>query len=244
MPKRNILILEKTESPWIEFLKDFFEDTLASLHFTRDSAEAGGLFDSLRPPIVFANPELLSLAFSQKLKVFRQSSPDFRLFAIGAGKSPEGFPAEECFETPEAMEQFQKKFIQRLAFPEKIHVQVVDDEKEIGSMLRDFLENRVAPAFHVDYAPNGKIGIEMMEKKMPDVLVLDIKMPVMDGREAYREIKQRGWTVPVIVFFDAISGDEMTEIHQYGKPAVVDKGSRQSSMPEMMSLVKKMAYFG
>ena len=29
-----------------------------------------------------------------------------------------------------------------------------------------------------------------------------------------------------------------------GKPAVIEKGSRQSAMPELMSLIKKMAYFG
>lgn len=48
----------------------------------------------------------------------------------------------------------------------------------------------------------------------------------------------------MIIFFDAISGEEIKEINSIGNPAIVDKGSHQSSMPQMAALIKKLAYFG
>ena len=66
----------------------------------------------------------------------------------------------------------------------------------------------------------------------------------MDGRELYREIHKRKIELPVIIFFDAISDDEVQSIHQIGRPAIVEKGSHQSEMPIFIDLIKKMVYFG
>ena len=245
MPERSILILDKKDSPWGSFLIEFFEDTPSKLHFFQDPQMAGNTLDHGHVDMAFVNPKLLTLPLGQKLKVARQSSAAFRLFRIEAdSQEVKGLPYDESFEVVLPLVQFQKQLVQFLPLPESIDVLVVDDEREIGAMIQDFLENRSAPRFEVEYAENGKMGLARLEKRLPDILVMDIKMPVMDGRELYREIKQRGWKLPVIIFFDAITGDEMPEIHKFGRPSVVEKGGRQSAMPEMMALIKKMAYFG
>lgn len=245
MAKRNVLILDTKESPWFAFLEEFFEDTPSQLNAFYESAPAGVAIDKTAQDIAFINPALLSPALTQKLKVLRQRLPDFRAFQINAPKgSAHTFPFEDFFHPIPPLVDFQKQLVQHLVLPETIRVLVVDDEPEIGVMMRDFFERRVSPTFEIDYAENGAVGLERIAKKKPDVLVLDIKMPVKDGREVYREIKKNSWNIPVIIFFDAISGDEMMEIHKTGHPAVVEKGARQSAMPEMMTLIKKMAFFG
>jgi CheY-like chemotaxis protein len=245
MAERNLLILEKKESPWFGFLEEFFEDTPSMLHVFHHSTTAGQCLDRIPPDMIFVNPEMLSLSLAQKINVLQQSRSHFRVFQLGSceGVVPK-IQWDACFREIPLFVDFRKTLVEYLPLPEKISVLVVDDEPEIGTMLRDFLERRVNPAFLVDYASDGVQGLQAIEKNRPDVLVLDIKMPVQDGREVYREITKRNLKIPVIVFFDAISGDEILEIHQIGKPAIVEKGSRESSMPELMSLIKKMAYFG
>ncbi len=243
--KRNILQLDQKESPWKHFLQEFFEDTNSALNFFHESSPAGACLDRIRHDLVFVNAELASPGLLQKLNVLRQSSPDFRVFELSPnGKKSSGFRFDDFFHDTSSLHNFQKQLLQHLPLAEKIRVLVVDDEAEIGAMVRDFFDGRNQPAFDVAYVDNGEKGLKAIEKNRPDVVILDIKMPVMDGREVYREIRTRKWNIPVIIFFDSISGDEMIEIHKYGRPAVVEKGARQSAMPEMLSLVKKMAYFG
>jgi CheY-like chemotaxis protein len=242
---RNVYILDHKGSPWFPFFEEFFEDTSSKAQSFYDAQRCGSAFDQKAPNILFFNSELLSPPFIQKIKVLQQSTPDFRLFHLGEKpKMTNGLQIDEIFDAPHSLNEFQKKLTQKLVYPEVIQILVIDDEAEIGTMLQEFLENRTAPSFKVDYTDDGEKGLGILEQKKHDILILDVKMPIKDGREVYREVKRRKLTIPVIIYFDAISGEEIVEIHQTGRPAVVEKGSRQSSMLEMVWLIKKMVYFG
>ncbi|MBI3316698.1 MAG: response regulator [Candidatus Omnitrophica bacterium] len=246
MPKRRILILEKKASRWPKFLEEFFEDTPSELKVTEDAALAGEILDRLHPDLVFFNHALVSPAFLQKVRVHRQTRSELRFTAIGAVKNanPSSLEADMAFEEPPAFLEFQKRMIRELPMPEKLYLLVVDDDPEIGAMIRDFLEGRTHPAFEIATAENGKKGLESILRRKPDVLVMDVKMPEMDGRELYRRIRGQQLMLPTIIFFDPISGAEMAEIRKYGRPAVVDKSSRHASLPDLTALILKMAYFG
>jgi len=76
------------------------------------------------------------------------------------------------------------------------NVLLVDDEKDFVEMLSLRLQEageRVTPAY------NGKECLETLEKKNIDVVILDIKMPGMDGIETLREIKRKHPLVEVIM---------------------------------------------
>ncbi len=245
MPSRQILILDKNESAWKDFLKEYFEDTSSRAHILDEPAKFAALLERGRPDVIFINEGLASSALLQKIKSYKKIMPALRVFRIGgfAAKSdPEIFDAS--FLGLPVLYDFQKQITQYLVYGEKIDVLVIDDEHEIGKMIRGYLEDRKQPAFEIRHAENGKRGLEMIEEKKPDVLVLDIKMPVMDGRDVYREIRKIQMNLPVIIFFDSVAAEEMLEIRRYGNPAVVEKGGRESAMPEMLSLIKKLAYFG
>lgn len=244
MPERKIFLLDKKDSPWGAFLQEFLEDTPSTLHVFHDAAACSAALDQKKPDLIFTSAALVSLPLVQKFKVLRQAHSALRLFLIGNSQNADGLQFDETFDKPDSLSSFQKKLVQKLPLPEVIRVITVDDEKEIGAMIRDFLENRTAPSFEVDYTDDGNEVVKLIRKKNHHVAILDVKMPIKDGREVYREIREKGLKLPVIVFFDAISGDEILDIHKIGRPAVVEKGARQSAMPEMMNLIKKMAYFG
>lgn len=226
-------------------MPEVFEDTPAELNVFDDCNSAGTWLDRVSPEIAFLNPEMVSPSFAQKIKVHRETRPGFRLIALqSSSEATSSFQADMAFDDVPSLLEFQKKFVRVLPLPVKIKVLVIDDEPEIPAMIKDFLENRSQPVFEIEVAENGKLGLEKISMNKPDVLVMDVKMPEMDGRELYRRIRGKQIDVPVIVFFDPISGTEIKEIRKYGRPAVVDKSSRHASLPELTALILKMAYFG
>jgi PAS domain S-box-containing protein len=64
---------------------------------------------------------------------------------------------------------------------------VVDDVKENRDVLKKLLED---VDIKVIEAENGKIGIKKFKEEKPDIIFMDIRMPVMDGLEAIRKLKQ------------------------------------------------------
>ena len=77
-----------------------------------------------------------------------------------------------------------------------IRVLLVDDEKEFAEVLSLRL---LEVGEKVTVAYSGQECLEVLSKKEIDVVVLDIKMPGMDGMETLREIKQRFPLVEVIM---------------------------------------------
>ncbi|MBW2029830.1 MAG: response regulator [Deltaproteobacteria bacterium] len=78
---------------------------------------------------------------------------------------------------------------------EKIKVLMVDDENEFRETTKKLLTRR---GFETILAASGEEAMEKLEEN-PDVIVLDIKMPGMDGHEALKEIRRRRPHVPVIM---------------------------------------------
>jgi two-component system chemotaxis response regulator CheY len=77
-------------------------------------------------------------------------------------------------------------------------VLIVEDEDSIRGVIRDVLEDR---GFRVTAARNGAEALSMLDTLRPDVLVLDLLMPVMHGwdfMESYVE-KTDGHAIPIVV---------------------------------------------
>ena len=72
---------------------------------------------------------------------------------------------------------------------------VVDDEKRIVKLLRAYLEEA---NYRVVTAPNGREALFVARHEKPDLVVLDLMMPEMDGWEFTRRYRQEG-NVPIII---------------------------------------------
>ena len=83
---------------------------------------------------------------------------------------------------------------------------LIDDDKELSSMLGEYL---AAEGFAIDYAYNGREGVDMARSHQYDALVLDVMMPELDGFEVLRRIRVDS-TVPVIML--TAKGDDVDRI--------------------------------
>ncbi|WP_181792873.1 response regulator [Streptomyces sp. WELS2] len=98
-------------------------------------------------------------------------------------------------------------------------VLVVDDEPQI---VRALVINLKARAYEVDAAPDGRTALELAASRHPDVVVLDLGLPDMDGVEVIRGL--RGWTrVPILVLSARHSSDEKVEALDAGADDYVTK---------------------
>ena len=73
---------------------------------------------------------------------------------------------------------------------------VADDEMSIRLLYSEELKEE---GYDVYLASNGKEALEIVEKVPLDLVILDIKMPEMDGIEALRQIKERRPALPVLL---------------------------------------------
>jgi CheY-like chemotaxis protein len=244
MISKKITVFEKKGGPWRPFLEDYFSDVPVSVHSVKDPAQAASSFDQGLPRVVFVSPDFLNKVLIQKILVRKHTAPSFRVYQCGAGAfHPKGTLFDGAFPDVPVPADFNKHFTETLPMPEMLRLLVVDDEEEIGTMVRDYFAGRKAPAFAVTCVPNGKEALAAIALERPDVIILDIKMPGMDGREFYAKLQATKREIPVIVFFDSISGEELSEMRRFGNPAVIEKGDKGSSLFAMMLLAKKMVYF-
>ena len=74
---------------------------------------------------------------------------------------------------------------------------VVDDEPHICNVLRRILEKE---GYKVITAPGGRTALQLIKEKKPDVILLDLMMPGMDGREVCRRVREFSTTTQIIYF--------------------------------------------
>jgi len=91
------------------------------------------------------------------------------------------------------------------AMTEKAHILLVDDEQIIRENLGALLERN---GFVVTTATNGEEGMEIATNNTPDVIVMDVMMPQLNGREALRLMREQGIWTPVILLTQVGDADE------------------------------------
>ena len=92
------------------------------------------------------------------------------------------------------------------------YVLVVDDEEQNRTLLRDPLEAR---GYEVEEAENGMVALQKIARRVPDVILLDLMMPKMDGFEVCRRLRKDAATAHLpILMITALSerGDRLLGI--------------------------------
>ena len=84
---------------------------------------------------------------------------------------------------------------------------VVEDDRNIAELLRLYLEKE---SFEVTIAENGAVGISEFERVKPDLVLLDIMLPILDGLAVCREIRAIS-KVPIIML--TAKGDTPDKVH-------------------------------
>ena len=105
-----------------------------------------------------------------------------------------------------------------------IKIAIIEDDPTISQMYRMKFES---DGFEVRLAANGQIGVEVVEKFRPDIILLDLQMPEMNGTEALRHIRSKDWgkTIPVIVLTNLGEEEAPREIKELGVHSYIVKAN-------------------
>jgi CheY-like chemotaxis protein len=97
---------------------------------------------------------------------------------------------------------------------------VIDDEQGIRDLLDTLLRRK---GYDVVVAESGRQGLELFRRERPDVIVLDLKMPEMDGLTVLRQIKNLDPGKPVIILTGAGTAEAERQVRALGVTEYVEK---------------------
>src|SRR4051812_45923730 len=111
--------------------------------------------------------------------------------------------------------------------PAKKRVLVVNDFDDAREMYAEYLE---FAGFQVETARNGQEAVEKAQEASPDIILMDLSLPVMDGWEATRLIKQDDRTRDIPVM--ALSGHVLAGSENHAKEAGADEFVAKPCLPQ------------
>lgn len=97
---------------------------------------------------------------------------------------------------------------------------IIDDEQGIRDLLDTLLRRK---GYDVVVAENGREGLKVFRRERPDVVVLDLKMPGVDGLTVLQEIRNLHPSQPVIILTEAGTAEEEQQVRALGVTEYVVK---------------------
>jgi DNA-binding NtrC family response regulator len=116
---------------------------------------------------------------------------------------------------------------------EQINVLLVDDEDEFVKSLSERMKMR---DLETDVALNGEQALKLVDEEMPDVMVLDLKMPGIDGLEVLRQVKKNYPQLLVIMLTGYGSEKVEEEARRLGAFEYLEK---PTEMDKLVETIKK-----
>ena len=101
-----------------------------------------------------------------------------------------------------------------------IKVLLIDDEDDFRQLMKFWLESK---GYSVLAASNGADGIELVKNDHPNIIFLDLRMPVMDGVATLKEIRTFDRDLPVIVISAFLDDPRAKEAMAFGISGVFNK---------------------
>ena len=106
---------------------------------------------------------------------------------------------------------------------------IVDDEEMIRELAKDYLQSK---GYEVLIAEDGKKGLQEAQANKPDLIILDVNMPKMNGFQVLEKLKQDSETrgIPVLMLTDSQSGEDKRQ----GMECRADKYLPKPFMPQAL----------
>lgn len=107
-----------------------------------------------------------------------------------------------------------------MAAEKNTQVLVVDDEADFRKLMKFWLESK---GYSVGVASGGQEAVKMAEENAPDIIFMDLRMPVMDGLEAIIKIREFNKTVPIIIISAYVNDQKAKLAMPYGISGIFNK---------------------
>ncbi len=116
-------------------------------------------------------------------------------------------------------------------------IAIIEDDPTISQMYRMKFE---ADGFEVQLADNGKRGVALVEHFKPDIILLDIQMPEVNGTEALKSIRKQPWgkDIPVIILTNLGQEEAPKELQSLGIEDYIVKA--ESTPSQVVQKIKQV----
>ncbi len=103
-------------------------------------------------------------------------------------------------------------------------IAIVEDDTAISQMYRIKFE---AEGYDVETAENGVLGLALIEEMKPDIILLDLMMPEMNGDDMLRKLRATTWgsDIKVIILTNMGESEAPDDIHDLGVEAFILKAN-------------------
>lgn len=216
------ILIANSDHRFTEILKGVLSAYRHEVEWTRTGEEALRAFEEHRPSVVLLDLTILGLPGLEVLAKMRASDPTVPVMILtGDVKIEVEDRAREMGVTDVLRKRLKmdvimeavNRALQRAGRPARIEatppepvlvgpegrpatILLVDDEAEIGALLGEFLRRR---GYVVKIAQSGETALEMIRAEPPDLVLLDIYMPGLNGVEVLRRLRREGSNVGVIM---------------------------------------------
>lgn len=114
------------------------------------------------------------------------------------------------------------------------HILVAEDDEEIVRLVSLHLEGA---GYRVSVASNGRQAVDTALAESPDLLVMDVNMPLLDGPAAARELRDQGYAGPIL----ALTGSELAENAEFALACgFTDYLRKPFHVPELLSALVRL----
>src|SRR6476661_2605530 len=101
-------------------------------------------------------------------------------------------------------------------------IAIIEDDQAISQMYRFKFE---ADGFEVETAENGRLGLELCKSMQPDIVLLDLMMPEMNGDEMLAELRKSAWgkNIKVVILTNKGEQEIPPQVRELGVSAIILK---------------------
>lgn len=125
----------------------------------------------------------------------------------------------------------------------EIKILYADDQEMLREYMYKFIEYLGEPLKLIGAVADGREAVEFVKKQKPDVIIMDIDMPVMDGIDATREIKSLYPDVGIIAYSAFVEGWRVHAMMEVGAKGYLVKTGDMSELGEAVKKVFNGEYF-
>ena len=115
------------------------------------------------------------------------------------------------------------------------NILLAEDDKQTAGYVKEALE---LEGMDVDVAYDGKMGLDQYKKKNYDLILLDLEMPKMSGKEFLKEVRKDNPYIDIVVYTNYAKFADIPNLVNMGINGYVNKGP-EADLDELIDLIKE-----
>lgn len=255
---KKILIIDD-EAGSLNIMQEVFEEYTCRVCVATTGTEGIRKAVELKPDVVLLDLRLPDMNGEDVLKELKARAPKSKVIvgtAYGDRATKDRMlknGADGFFDKPIDLNAFEKKVRELIGHLSEIRLLVIDDEPDFCELLKEILEADPESKWVVHFATTGEEGVALAQEFMPDLMTLDVCLnikgdtrPLSNGMEVYRELKKRGFKIPVVVLASYIDSSDAEQLSREGLAAIYSKTELMgaANLTHFLNVLKRIALRG